>query len=76
MEKYITFSSQIKEKCDNGKTITSKLRFIDSFRFIPLSLSELVDNSSGIFNSTECISWIEKIKINSECCFVCLKIID
>ena len=37
------------------------------------SLSELVDNMSGIFNSIECKSCIEKIKINSECCFVGLK---
>ena len=37
------------------------------------SLSELVDNMSGIFNSIECKSCIEKIKIDSECCFVGLK---
>ena len=37
------------------------------------SLSELADNMSGIFNSIECKSCIEKIKINSECCFVGLK---
>ena len=45
------------------KTITCKLKFIDSFRFMPTSLSELVDNTSGIFNSIECKSYIEKIKI-------------
>ena len=48
MEKYITFSVPIKKECDNGKTITYKLKFIDSFRFMPTSLSELVDNTSGI----------------------------
>ena len=37
------------------------------------SLSELVDNMSGIFNSIECKSCIEKIKINSGYCFVGLK---
>ena len=37
------------------------------------SLSELMDNMSGIFNTIECKSCIEKIKINSECCFVGLK---
>ena len=67
MEKYI------KKKCDDGKAISYTLRFIDSFRFMPTSLSELVDNMSGIFNSIECKSCIEKIKINSECCFVGLK---
>ena len=37
------------------------------------SLSNLVDNTSEIFNSKECRSCIEKIKINSECCFAGLK---
>ena len=40
---------------------------------MPTSLSDLVDITSGIFNSIECKSCIEKIKINSECCFVRLK---
>ena len=73
MQKYITFSVPIKKECDDGKTITRKLRFIDSFRFISTSLSELVDNMSGIFNSIERKSCIENININSECCFVGLK---
>ena len=73
MEKYITFSVAIKKECDGGKRITRKLRFIGSFTFMSTSLSELVDNMSGIFNSIECKSCIEKIKINSECCFVGLK---
>ena len=30
MEKYIIFSVPIKKECDDGKTITRKLRFIDS----------------------------------------------
>ena len=73
MEKYITFSVPIKKECDDGKTITGKLRLIESFRFMSTSLSELVDNMSGIFNIIECKSCIEKIKTNSECCFVSLK---
>ena len=56
MEKYITFSVPIKKKCDDGKTIAYKLRFIDSFRFVPTSLPELVDNMPGNFNSKECKS--------------------
>ena len=77
MEKHITFSVPIKKDCNNNnnnnnKTITYKLKFIDIFRFMPSSLSELVDNSSGIFNSIQCKSYIEKIKINSECYFVLL----
>ena len=62
MEKYITFYLPIKKKCDNNKTITYKLKFIDIFRFMPDSLSNLVDNTSGTFNSIECKSSIEKIK--------------
>ena len=73
MEKYITFAVPIKKEYDKGKTIAYKLRFIDSFRFMSTSLSELVDKMSGIFNSIECKSCIKKIKINSECCFVGLK---
>ena len=53
MEKYIFFSVPIKKECDNGKTVAYKLRFIDSFRFMPTSFSELVDNMSGNFNSIE-----------------------
>ena len=75
--KYITFSVPVKKEVINNngdkKTITYKLKFIDSFRFMSTSLSELVDNTSGIFNSIECKSCIEKIKINSECCYVGLK---
>ena len=55
------------------KTTTYKLKFIVSFGFMSTSLSELVDNTSGIFKSEECKSCIEKMKINSECCFVGLK---
>ena len=71
MEKYITFSVPIKKKCDNGKTITYKLRFIDSFRFMSTSLSELVDNMSGNFNSIECKSCIENNR-----CEQCKKLIE
>ena len=70
MEKSITFSTAIKKKCDGGKTITHKLRF----RFMAASLSELVDNMSGNFNSIECKSCTEnnrcekckKIRINQK----------
>ena len=48
-EKYITFSVQIKKELDNGKTITCKLKFIDSFRFMLNSLSSLIDNLSEGF---------------------------
>ena len=47
-EKYITFSVPIKKELDNGKTITYKLKFIDSFRFMSTSLSKPVDNLSEV----------------------------
>ena len=56
MERCITFSVPIKKECDDGKTTAYKLRFIDSFRFMSTSLSELSDNLSGKFNSIECKS--------------------
>ena len=65
-----TFSTPIKKKCDDGKAITHKLRFIDSFRFMQFSLLDLVDNMFGIPNNTKCESEGEK------CCFLVLKIIN
>ena len=59
MEKCITFSVPIKKKCGGGKTITCKLRFIDSFTFILASLSEYFDNISENFKSIECKSSTE-----------------
>ena len=47
MEKYITFSVPIKKELNNNgdkKRIRYKLKFIDSFRFMSDSLSNLVDN--------------------------------
>ena len=49
-EKYITFSVPIKKEHENGKTTTYKLKFIDSYRFVQDSLSNLVNNLSGIDN--------------------------
>ena len=51
-EKYITFSVPISKELDNGKTITYKLKFIDSFRFMSTSLSSLVDNLSEIYSKS------------------------
>ena len=49
-EKYITFSAPIIKEHDNGKPSIYKLKFIDSYRFMQDSLSNLVDNLSEIDN--------------------------
>ena len=50
-EKYISFSIPIKKEHDNGKSTIYKLKFIDNYRFMQDSLSNLVDNLSEINNN-------------------------
>ena len=45
-EKYITFSVWLKKEID--EKIKYELKFIDSYRFMSTSLSNLVDNLSGV----------------------------
>ena len=45
-EKYISFSAPIKNEHDNNKTITFKIKCIDTCRFMQSKLSDLVDNLS------------------------------
>ena len=71
-EKYITFSVPIKKEHDNDKTITYKIKFIDSCRFMPSKLSNLVDNLSEI-NNKDCKTCIERKNIKSECEFIGFK---
>ena len=70
-EKYITFSVAIKKELDNSQTITHKVKFGDSFRFVSTSLSSLVNNISEIY-SKECRGCKER-KIKSVCDFIGLK---
>ena len=67
-EKYITFSVPLKKENDNGKIITCKLKYIDSYRFMSTSLSNLVDNLSVIFDK-ECKKCMERKKIRLNCEF-------
>ena len=79
-EKYITFSVPIKKQLDNGKTVTYKLKFIDSFRFMSTSLSVLVNNLSEGLHNDKCIdykSYLDYMSIKDDQlilrCFKCKK---
>ena len=63
-EKYITFSVPISKELDNGKTMTYRLKFIDSFRFMSTSLSK------------ECKGCKERRKLNQYAILLGLKIIN
>ena len=57
-----TFSAPINKKCDNGKTTTYKLKFIDCYRFMQDSLSNLVDNLSEINNKKPKNKFIDNMR--------------
>ena len=80
IEKQITFSVPIKKELDNGKSITYKIKFIDSFRFMASSLSSLIDNlSEGLYSDkcTDCNSYLDYMIIKGAQlifrCFECKK---
>ena len=51
-EKYINFSVPIEKETENIKTVTYKITFIDSVRFMASSYSSLGDNiTKGLHNS-------------------------
>ena len=59
----------IKKELEKGKTIIYKIKFIDSFRFMSISLSNLADNlSEGFYNDkcTDCKSYLEYISIKDK----------
>ena len=65
-EKYITFSVPIKKKIENKNIeITYKIKFIDSYRFMLMPLSKLIDNlSEGIHNNkcADCKSCLDCVR--------------
>ena len=69
-EKYITFSVPIKKKIENKNIeITYKIKFIDSYRFMSMSLSKLIDNlSDGLHNDkcSNCKSCLDYINTRNE----------
>ena len=66
--KYISFSAPIKKEQDNDKTI----KFLDTCRFMPSKLSDLVDNLSTI-NNKDSKPCMERKNIKSECKFIGFK---
>ena len=55
-EKYITFSAPIKKKIKNKDLeITYKIKFIDSYRFMAMPLSKLIDNLSERIHNNKCV---------------------
>ena len=69
-EKYIIFSVPIKKKIENKDIeITYKIKFIDSYRFMSMPLSKLIDNlSGGIHNNNcdDCESCLDYIRTKNE----------
>ena len=68
----------IKKELDNGKKSVYQVKFIDSFRFMSGSLSNLVDNFSDRLHNikcTGCKSCLEYISIEEDelLIFNCLK---
>ena len=62
-----------KENDDDGKTITYKIKFIDSCRFMQSKLSDLVDNLAEI-NDKECKKCMERKKLDQNANLLGLKI--
>ena len=62
----------LKNENDNARIITYKLKFIDSYRFMSDSLSNLVDNLSGIYDK-KCKKCMEIKKIRLSCEFIGFK---
>ena len=63
----------LKNENDNARIITYKLKFIDSYRFMSDSLSNLVDNLSGTYDK-KCKKCMERKKIRLNCEFIGFKI--
>ena len=55
----LLFQCQLK-KNDNGKTSTYKIKFIDSYRFMPNKFADLTDNLSELMIKNANHAWKEK----------------
>ena len=50
----------IKKEHNNGETITYKIKFVDTCRFMQSKLSDLLDNLSEVNNNIDCKTCIER----------------
>ena len=71
MKNILAFWYQLKTETiiDNNETITCKIKFIDTYRFIRGSLATHVDNLSEI-NNKDCKTCIVRKNIKLECKFI------
>ena len=53
----------LKKENDNGEIITYKLKFINSYRIMQTSLSNHVDNLTGVYDK-ECKKCMERKKLS------------
>ena len=67
---YYLFNT-IKKENDDGKTITHKIKFIDTCRFMESKLSDLAYNLSEVDNK-DCKKCMERKKIRSEYEFIAM----
>ena len=74
-KKYIIFSIPIRKENDDGKTITYKIKFIDTCRFMQSKLWDLAYNLSEI-NNKDCKKCMERKNLDQNVNLLCLKIID
>ena len=71
-EKYVTFSIPLKKEVKKKNKIIEisyKIKFIDSYRFMSITLSKLVDNfSEGLHNNrcVDCKSCLDYMKTKDE----------
>ena len=57
-KKYITFSVPLKKMIENKNIeITYKIKFIDSYRFMSMPLSKLIDNLSEGLHNKKCLDY-------------------
>ena len=74
-EKYITFSVPIKKDKEDGKTITYKIKFLDTCRFMQSKLLDLADNLSEI-NNKDCQNTEKEKKLDQSVNLLGLRITD